>query len=780
MSMQMLTILQFAYLLIAYVAVIILLPAAVFYPFFEGKSFGVKGMAYFTIGNFYVINLVFLLELLHIANSFTLIVGTVVPACVAIGFIHWNSWAKSALTFAGEATYGFMLKTMGMRLLLSKLFQSLVATAIDKAKNLLKKILEHPIDTLGTVLVIVFVFWQYGTNTLTNFGYIAADTPVHHYWINAMCKNDLFVAGVYPFGMHCIVYYIHTVFHLEVMTILRLLSLLQVLFLHLGLLIFLRTFCKNAASAYGAVSLFLVADIWNINTNQRLFFSTPQEYGMVFILPAICFLLMFFESRKSETSIKGWKMESTVDLGLFAMGFCLTLAVHFYDTMIAGLFCIAIAIAYIKFIFRKEYFFRILLFGVLSIAVAVLPMATAFVFGTPLEGSLRWGMSIMSEKPISEEMQVSPNQGSVTPQTQVGQSENIGVNETSIQSGNQQMVSVAPAKVGLGTKLKIGIVGKWHKFTNLIRVTNQTMTDAISVALGNFAAGFILLLVIAVFACGVVSVLLGEKQYGSVMVATSVFTMLLICVMMSKMLGIPALMEQSRCSTYLAYAMAMIIGFVMDFLLYAVFSITGAEILQQGLPAIVMVAMLALIFITGNTRPVRDEKALEKNGAIICISNIMRENKPRTFTVLSANDELRMVEHRGYFYEMSELLRLNEGEEMDEYLVIPTPKVYVFIEKIPGEYQAYSEFQGQKVSYESASRQLPKSKGFNLYRGTWRHVAMSRMYYWAKEFQKSYENEVSVYYEDEDFICYEITQNVYRPFDFSFDYGFNKAELVTE
>ena len=48
--------------------------------------------------------------------------------------------------------------------------------------------------------------------------------------------------------------------------------------------------------------------------------------------------------------------------------------------------------------------------------------------------------------------------------------------------------------------------------------------------------------------------------------------------------------------------------------------------------------------------------ALEDNGAMVCVTNILRENKDFTWTICSANDELRMTEFYGYHYETITLL----------------------------------------------------------------------------------------------------------------------------
>ena len=50
---------------------------------------------------------------------------------------------------------------------------------------------------------------------------------------------------------------------------------------------------------------------------------------------------------------------------------------------------------------------------------------------------------------------------------------------------------------------------------------------------------------------------------------------------------------------------------------------------------------------------------------------------------------------------------------------------------------------------------------------------MSKMYYWAQEYQKLIPDDMRVYYEDANFICYEITQNVNRIYNLSIDYGYN-------
>ena len=51
---------------------------------------------------------------------------------------------------------------------------------------------------------------------------------------------------------------------------------------------------------------------------------------------------------------------------------------------------------------------------------------------------------------------------------------------------------------------------------------------------------------------------------------------------------------------------------------------------------------------------------------------------------------------------------------------------------------------------------------------------MSHMYYWAQAFKKLYPNEMEIYYETDDFVCYKLHQNV------AIDYGYNNPQEQEE
>ncbi len=82
MSMRLYTILQFTEILGVYMIMTVLLPAFVLHDRIRERRFAQKFFICLLSGNFYIMNLVFLLQLLHISNRFTLIIGTFVPAII--------------------------------------------------------------------------------------------------------------------------------------------------------------------------------------------------------------------------------------------------------------------------------------------------------------------------------------------------------------------------------------------------------------------------------------------------------------------------------------------------------------------------------------------------------------------------------------------------------------------------------------------------------------------------------------------------------------------------
>lgn len=135
-----------------------------------------------------------------------------------------------------------------------------------------------------------------------------------------------------------------------------------------------------------------------------------------------------------------------------------------------------------------------------------------------------------------------------------------------------------------------------------------------------------------------------------------------------------------------------------------------------------------------------------------------------------------MIADTGWHYEMITFLRQLKDLEENSIITIPTEYVYFFIEKRPvniDEDGVVSSERLQNVSEEGALQPVSLKSGIKPYHGEDRWGTMSHMYYWAQAFKKLYPQEMEVYYETTDFVCYRLHQNVNSLYNLAIDYGYN-------
>lgn len=727
MSMKMLTILQIAGILALYLGVSVALPGIVLHRKFRGTRLSARLMAYFMCGNFYMINLVFLLQLLHISYGPTLILGTLVP----LG-------AAAVCRFRENFSVSIERGTRRLRLILEG--ETGIRTQLYRSgKRLSSGLLGERMssrwpDVILTLGVLALVCYLYGTNVINVYGYCASDIVVHHYWINEMGNNNLFAAGIYPFGFHNVIYYLHAVAGIPTYVLLRVFCLVQTIMIHMMLLFFLRAVCRSRYAPYAGTFLYLAGGFFSSGTYARYGSSLPQEFGMLFLFPSAYFAISFFQERNPDcrTEEKGKKrFRFGRNLTMFAISVSMTLAVHFYDAIVAAVFCAGIAVGFCFRCFRWRYLRRIMLAGMAGVLLAVLPMAAAYMMGTPLQGSLYWGMSVMS--------------------TEEGEDEETEEAGQTAESMSEDLLEKA------GSSLE-------HRL--------QATVDKIKiyVAGDNAETGWFLLgSTGAVLLLGIVWYIGRRTEYGGILVSVGTFLVLMILMQSYADWGIPQLIEISRCSIYVAYGFALAWGLSLDGIVFLLFRERKA--IHLGSLA-ALAGVCAAVAVTGMKTPLK-LGAQETNDAIICMSNILRENQDgETWTICSANDERQMMRDYGNHYELIDFLRGMEELESDTVLTVPTKTVYFFVEKVP--IFAEEKDLGRRISREGAGRALPDGREMSsIYAEDARWVVMSRMYFWAQAFRRLYPNEMEVYYESEDFVCYRVRQNEYSLYNFAIDYGYN-------
>lgn len=782
MLMSTLVILRFTGIFAAYTGITVLLPEIMFRRILKGRRLSEQFLMSYTFGNFYIINIVFALQLLHISNFFTLTAVTVLMS-ILIGLKVNRISLRRKLAEGKKIFCRLSDGSLGIRSAVGNLVRWIVDVCRCLAEIFYKYIVKKPIQNMFILLILGAMFWIYGRQIILTYGYRASDIPVHLSWINQMSRGKIFSKGVYPFGFHCMIYYLHTVFGVDTYVIMCEFFFVQVIYLHAVLLAMLKLLCKTKYLPYIGVFAYGVGNFWAGQTYSRFYSTLPQEYGMIFVIPSVYFLIRFFQIHKENLK----DGETRRILQCFAMAFSLTLAIHFYGTMIAGLCCIGIAMGFCFRFVKKEYFCRIMVTGILSVALAVLPMAIAFAGGTPLQGSLGWGMSVIngSQNEDSDadnttqnnKVQVTSGDGKVT---------EIDVSKLPSAKKGETTVVVEQKKPSLGGRMRT-VADKIKTISDKIQALPDKIPKAVrtmSIRIRNIVipvdwqkmgtavmAAYAGLLILGLVFC-----VFRKTEYGAALMSVGFCMLILTVLLCAGPFGLPTLMDAARCSIYYAYLLpvagVVLADGILCFMTIPQIFRNSKNVLSLGISVIFLIVLLQKDLVKNP----EFSSGYVTNGAITCLTNIIRDNEDETWTIVSSNDETQMGLDHGWHYETITFLRQLEKIDENTKILIPTKNIYFFIEKIPLDYSVSYAGSGQSISKKGASQILPNVGGIGMYQGENRWIVMSRMYYWAQAFMKKYPNEMKVYYEDDQFICYRIPQNMYHQYNFAIDYGYNQVE----
>ena len=782
MLMSTLVILRFTGIFAAYTGITVLLPEIMFRRILKGRRLSEQFLMSYTFGNFYIINIVLSLQLLHISKFLTLTAVTFLMS-ILIGLKVNRISLRRKLAEGKKIFCRLSDGSLGIRSAVGKLVRWIADVCRCLAEIFYKYIVKKTIQNMFILLILGAMFWIYGRQIILTYGYRASDIPVHLSWINQMSRGKIFSKGVYPFGFHCMIYYLHTVFRIDTYVILCEFFFAQVIYLHAVLLAMLKLLCKTKYLPYIGVFTYIVGNFWAGQTYSRFYSTLPQEYGMIFVIPSVYFLIRFFQIHKENLKDR----ETRRILQCFAMAFSLTLAIHFYGTMIAGLCCIGIAMGFCFRFVKKEYFCRIMVTGILSVALAVLPMAIAFAGGTPLQGSLGWGMSVINgtQNNTSDTANTSSdNKVKVTGED--GKTVEIDVSKLPSAKKDETTVVVEQKKPSLGDRIrtvtdKIKVISDKikdmpNRLSKVVRTMSIRIRNIVIPVDWQKMGTAVMAAYAGLLSLGLVFCAFRKTEYGAALMSVGFCMLILTVLLCAGPFGLPTLMDAARCSIYYAYLLpvagVVLADGILCFMTIPQIFRNSKNVLSLGISVIILIVLLQKDLVKNP----EFSSGYVTNGAITCLTNIIRDNEDETWTIVSANDETQMGLDHGWHYETITFLRQLEKIDENTKILIPTKNIYFFIEKIPLDYSVSYAGSGQSISKKGASQILPNVGGIRMYQGENRWIVMSRMYYWVQAFMKKYPNEMKVYYEDDQFICYRIPQNMYHQYNFAIDYGYNQVE----
>ena len=407
-------------------------------------------------------------------------------------------------------------------------------------------------------------------------------------------------------------------------------------------------------------------------------------------------------------------------------------------------------------------------------------MAAGVAMGKGLQGSLYWGMNVItgdkkqedadtagtvSQNGVSDSLTADETESSENTTESSGNATKNGKTDSVLsQSQIEELRKEAEERIQEQQKpLVEKLKEKGFAVRESIRINVMNVKPHMAeITLGSIAVLLFL---------GILLAVLRENDFAGAVFSAAVYLLCMCSLQCASLLHLPALMDANRCGIFLCYAISFAWALGVDAVVYLVIRRWKRRWIGEMASLLTLVMAVTAVLSQDLIREPVKVGALEDNGAMVCVTNILRENKDFTWTICSANDELRMTEFYGYHYETITLLNQLKDLGQNPEIIIPTKCVYFFIEKIPVDYGESTKH--EEVTAKGAEMPLPFTGGLHPYTGENRWITMSHMYEWAQKFKELYPNEMEVYYESDSFICYRLQQNVNSPYNLAIDYGYN-------
>ena len=771
-------ILEFIRVGIGYIFLMYLWPSVVFRKHLSGKSLTYRFAFCSTVSVLLINTLVLSLGLFHILDGrivFFLFYGIFIASILKEKRLRLRVSGQLRKLFAGK---------LGWKSFLTALADDSKYLLVTFFRRLNQKIkgrrLEYGI--LSVLILFAIAYFSYGA--FQNHSYGWGDMYVHHAWIYGLKEGNIFSAGVYPEAMHCFIYSMDVLFGISIYSCLLFLGEIHVAALLVAVYCLFREILKSRYTVYLILAAFLTIDVVCIDEiygMARLQYTIPQEFGLYTLFLCTLYLIRFL--KRENKGFDG-------NLFLFMTSLAASLAIHFYVTIMAFFLCASFAVFGLNQIFRKKNFGVLVTAVILGVVISTLPMVLAFASGIPLQGYLNWGMNIINGTDTKEGR-------SQAVQTSTGESTEAMTGITA-EKGSENASSL-PSQSQLDSQQ--GTVIEMESSTNVPKTPLvKRVADAVIRSLklvyqygyvqlyGRSRAGWLLRFTIIAAILTLVNVVISivrlKKISFSMYAGITTASFLFMLLYAAPFLGLPEIIAGARLclpEQILLLAMMAIPADELFFLL---------EKTKAGhfAPQISLAGVLAIYAGTnyfGVFHGYLYYELTRYNAAVELTSEIMDAYPQYSYTIISTTEELYQSVEDARHEEILDFY--NKSRLVDYY--IPTEYLFFYIEKNPIYYAQYHFFSGPRwlgqdkytkyyeystavlsigdgiehseISEEAVGESLlTTSKASDAYSLIInRTILESEMYHWCQEFKTRLPNEIKVYYEDENFICYVVKQN---------------------
>ena len=653
-----------------------------------------------------------------------------------------------------------------------------IGSTIQKAwKKLLNRIRPHLLLYIMLAVAVVYgmIYFSYGAFHERYYG--TSDVYVHHSWIDMLLEGKAFGAGVYPEGMHCFVYAMNVLFDVEIYNCLLFLGGIHISAFLISVYLFFKEIFPWKYSGLLVVVLYLILRLdssAHISGMSRLQWTIPQEFAMFSIFLCGAYLLRFLRNVSAGTfRWKKWVFLRDENLLIFMMSLAVSIAVHFYVTIMAFFLCLAIGVFFLVWVFTQKKFLPLLITIVCGVLIAVIPMATALACGMKFQGSIGWAMSVIADSQQTIEDKKNDSQ------TSTNLHWDVEVTIPSTDVFGDEIIEETPKEEA---PPEPSWVEKLYKggFIFLYR------DDRAALLAGSVVLSALLGLICHIVAMFKRKTVIAEDSFcGYLFLVADV--LIFMVMFAAPELGILQIIEYGRLGTITHLLTIATVVIPLDLIMTCIEK-RSRSILTDICAIALCICMCTVVIMTGQYHSYLYCFATRYPAAAQVTSEIIRNMESNTFTVISPVDELYHVKGKGY-HEESVLFARNIYEES---YTLPTEYVVIFVEKQPLVYaqvhllegpswlakEEYRDVLGTastsqapemlhtEISDELAIPNINIPIVFDSYKDQhYRTVINSRLFQWVEQFQERYPYHLTTVYEDDAFVCYMFRQNPARLLD---------------
>lgn len=232
------------------------------------------------------------------------------------------------------------------------------------------------------LITVLFVFSYSGvirfTDALINAAPAMSDAYVTLAWIKYIGSNQLFHDGIYPHGYHIYMALLQKLTSMDPLYILKFSGPLASMFILYSLYYFVSKMLKSKTAGLVSVAVYGIFGSFLTATFARQSATNAQEYGFVFILPCLYFIVRYMTHGK-----KG-------DLMIVGTALTVTGLVHTLSFVYTAVWIVVIYAVFLLAHPKKETlqkFKPLLIMGFTASAFMMIPITIGKIFGIPFHGS---------------------------------------------------------------------------------------------------------------------------------------------------------------------------------------------------------------------------------------------------------------------------------------------------------------------------------------------------------------------------------------------------------